>query len=70
MLRSVVLVRTDVPPKCRHLLGCYVVCGSCKNRHPTETSLLTTTTRRNIPEDSILHSHRCENLKSYMALTC
>jgi hypothetical protein len=22
-------------------------------------------TRRNIPEDAILHSHRCENLKYY-----
>jgi hypothetical protein len=22
-----------------------------------------------IPEDDILHSHRCENLKSYIALT-
>jgi hypothetical protein len=28
-------------------------------------ALLTRTTRRNIPEDSILHSHRRENLKSY-----
>jgi phospholipid N-methyltransferase len=31
----------------------------------SETSLLTTVTRRNIPEDAILHSHRRENLKSY-----
>jgi hypothetical protein len=31
----------------------------------TETSVLTRTTRRNITEDSILHSHRRENLKSY-----
>jgi hypothetical protein len=30
----------------------------------TETSVLTRTTRRNIPEDGILHCHRCENLKS------
>jgi hypothetical protein len=28
------------------------------------TSVLTRTTRRNIPEDAILHSHRRENLKS------
>jgi hypothetical protein len=31
----------------------------------SETSGLTRTTRRNIPEDAILHSHRRENLKSY-----
>jgi hypothetical protein len=30
-----------------------------------ETSALTRATLRNIPEDTILHTHRCENLKSY-----
>jgi hypothetical protein len=34
-----------------------------------ETSFLTTVTRRNIPEDDILHSQSSENLKSYMELT-
>jgi hypothetical protein len=34
-----------------------------------ETPVLTRATRRHIPEDAILHSHRRENLKSYIALT-
>jgi hypothetical protein len=33
-------------------------------------SILTTSTRSNIPGDSILHSHRRENLKSYNLLSC
>jgi hypothetical protein len=34
-----------------------------------ETSVLTRATRSIIPEDGIPHSHRRENLKSYIALT-
>jgi hypothetical protein len=33
----------------------------------SETSVLTRATLRNNPEDTILHSHRRENLKSYTA---
>jgi hypothetical protein len=31
----------------------------------SETSFRTRSTRRCIPEDGVLHSHDCENLKSY-----
>jgi hypothetical protein len=34
----------------------------------SETSNITRATRRNTPEDAILHSHRRENLKSYRRL--
>jgi hypothetical protein len=33
-----------------------------------ETSVLTRATRRNIPEEAILHSHRRENLVSFISL--
>jgi hypothetical protein len=33
----------------------------------SETLVTTTTIKRNIPEDCFLHSHRRDNLKSYIA---
>jgi hypothetical protein len=32
----------------------------------SKTSVLIGATRRNIPEDGIIHSHRSKNLRSYM----
>jgi hypothetical protein len=38
-------------------------------KRSSKTSVLTRATRPHIPEDSSLHCHRRENLKSYIALT-
>jgi hypothetical protein len=35
----------------------------------SETSVVTSATPRNIPEDGTLHSYRRENLKSYRVIT-
>jgi hypothetical protein len=80
MLCRVALVRTDVSEEAiivrRLLITANVVPSSLilvtlmkEALSSSETSVLTRATRRNIPEDTILHSHRHENIKSYIALT-
>jgi hypothetical protein len=72
MLRRVPLVRTDVSDKLSASFIRVTRIGEIgttlavtSNRR---TSVLTRATRRNIPEDAILHSHRRENLKSYLRI--
>jgi hypothetical protein len=68
MLRCVALVRTDDSEDCstsiirvtRILLHWFLM----EALHSSETSVLTRAILRNIPVDGILHSHRCENVKS------
>jgi hypothetical protein len=80
MLRCVALVRTDVSEEqsatdasCvrRLLVAASIVPSSPilvtlmkEALGSSETSVLTRATQRNIPEDTILHSHCRENLKS------
>jgi hypothetical protein len=67
MLRSVTLVRTDVSEDLSASFTRVTRLGELGNTpSSSETSVLIRATRRNIPEDATLHSHRRENLlKSY-----
>jgi hypothetical protein len=72
MPRRVVPVRTKVSEK--RIASIIRVTRICELRpklaiRSSETSVLTRATRRDIREDGILHSHRREKLKSYIALT-
>jgi hypothetical protein len=71
MLRRVALVTTDVSEELNASyirvtrIGELGTTLAVTSNRPSATSVLTRATRRNIPEDTILHSHRRENLKSY-----
>jgi hypothetical protein len=67
MLRRVALVRTDVSEELSVSFTRVTRIGELGTT-PAVTSNRRTVRRNNIPEDTIFHSHRRENLKSYMCM--
>jgi hypothetical protein len=65
MLRLVALVRTEVSEG----RSAYIVRVTRIELGTTLAVTIHRSTRRNIPEDGIFHSHRRENLKPYIAST-
>jgi hypothetical protein len=71
MLCRVALVRTDVSEELSASIIRVTIIGEVERAlmmealSSSETSVFTRATRRNTPEDAILHSHRRENLKAY-----
>jgi hypothetical protein len=63
MLRRVALVRTDVLEELSAFLIRTTRIGELGTTLAVTTNRRTHTTRRNIPEDAIRHSHHSENLK-------
>jgi hypothetical protein len=52
---------------CLHLQGGRI--SPARNQHESRWQAEQRTTRRYIREDSTLHNHRCENLKSYITMS-
>jgi hypothetical protein len=70
LLRRVALVRTDVSEEPGASFIRVPKIGELGRTQAATSNLLTRATRRNNPEDTILHSHRRENLKSYIPEEC